>query len=81
MGREAHVQRSLLGHSLWVKESDTTEQLTLSLYFQIFFKGKGYSSSLKGLSSLRSSQKGSDSDRKNRFRKRKRLSYYFYNSL
>ena len=30
---ESHGQRSLVGHSLWGhKESDTTEQLTLSLF-------------------------------------------------
>ena len=46
-----------------------------------FLKGKGYSARLKGLSSLRSSQKVSDGDRKNRSRQRKRLSYYFYNNL
>ena len=33
---KSHGQRSLVGYSLWGhKESDTTEQLTLSLYFTI----------------------------------------------
>ena len=33
---KSHGQSSLVGYSLWVhKESDTTEQLTLSLHFTI----------------------------------------------
>ena len=34
--RESHGQRSLAAYSLWGhKESDTTEQLTLSLFFSV----------------------------------------------
>ena len=37
---ESHGQRSLVGYSPWgCKESDTTEQLTLSLFYLIFLLG------------------------------------------